>query len=404
MGSQAFRAAGFSWRLFSGPQAIENNLAALVDRAGAKRAFLICSPSIKAKTDTGARIEAALGDRHAGTFDGIENDSTYSSVKAATDAARAAGADLLIAAGGGSVIVAVRAVAVFLGEDGDPFELMTQYPAGKPAFSPRLMAPKPPIINIPTTPTSAMNRAGTGLKNPDLDQRMEYFDPKTRPQGIVLDDDALMATPAGLLKSTATTLFSSTLGPMSETGLNPLAEADRDQAFRLAARNYRRLATGDVDAAGRVEMCLAAFLQNRAEDDGRLRHAANAFSGDYATSTALHLRYPRIGQGEATSVVHATAIRMGGPYELASARQVAAALGAWREGMEAAEAAGAAADALEEVYRAAGAPTRFRDLDIPEDDLIEIAKLTVKNFNANRGARSGDDQIAASLKLMQAAW
>jgi hypothetical protein len=67
---------------------------------------------------------------------------------------------------------------------------MTQYPEGKSAYSPRLLAPKPPIINIPTTPNSAVNRAGTGLKNPDLDHRMEYFDPKTRPQAIVLDEDA----------------------------------------------------------------------------------------------------------------------------------------------------------------------------------------------------------------------
>jgi len=49
-----------------------------------------------------------------------------------------------------------------MAEPGDPFQLMTQYPEGKPAYSPRLLAPKPPIVNIPTTPNSAMNRAGTG--------------------------------------------------------------------------------------------------------------------------------------------------------------------------------------------------------------------------------------------------
>ncbi|MFH3579288.1 iron-containing alcohol dehydrogenase, partial [Acinetobacter baumannii] len=90
--------------------------------------------------------------------DGIEKDSTYASVVAAKEAAVRAGADLLIAAGGGSVLVAVRAVAIFMAETGDPFALMTQYPEGRPAYSPRLLAPKPPIINIPTTPTSAMNR------------------------------------------------------------------------------------------------------------------------------------------------------------------------------------------------------------------------------------------------------
>ena len=193
MTDNTFRAAGYPWRLHCGAKVIEQGLKDAVERARAKRAFVICSASVNRRTDTVRRIEAALGDRYAGVFDGIEKDSTYASVSAATQAARDAGADLLIAVGGGSVIVAVRAVAIFLAEPGDPFQIMTQYPEGKPAYSPRLLAPKPPIINIPTTPNSAMNRAGTGLKNPDLDHRMEYFDPKTRPQAIFLDDGALLS-------------------------------------------------------------------------------------------------------------------------------------------------------------------------------------------------------------------
>jgi alcohol dehydrogenase class IV len=171
MMEMGFRAAGHSWRLYCGRQVIEQGLREAVDRASAKRAFVVCSPSVNRRTDAVRRIVAALGDRYAGVFDAIGKDSPYPDVSAARQAASAAGADLLIAVGGGSVIVATRAVAIFLGEPGDPFEIMTQYPEGKPAFSPRLMAPKPPIINIPTTPTSAMNRAGTGLKNPDLDHR-----------------------------------------------------------------------------------------------------------------------------------------------------------------------------------------------------------------------------------------
>ena len=168
MTEHSFRAAGFPWRLYCGPQVIEQSLKEAVDRAGAKRAFVVCSPSVNRRTDTVRRIEAALGDRYAGVYDGIEKDSTYASVLCrAAGRDREAAADLLIAVGGGSVIVATRAVAIFLAEPGDPFQIMTQYPEGKPAYSPRLLAPKLPIINIPTTPNSAMNRAGTGLKNPD---------------------------------------------------------------------------------------------------------------------------------------------------------------------------------------------------------------------------------------------
>jgi alcohol dehydrogenase class IV len=398
-----FRAAGFPWRLYCGQAALEAGLAESLDRAGAQRAFVICSPSIAARTSTVARIRAALGARCVGVFDGIEKDSTYASVCAARDAARAAGADLLVAVGGGSVLVAVRAVAILLGESADPYTLMTQYPEGKPAFSPRLLAPKLPIINIPTTPTSAMNRAGTGLKNPTLDHRMEFFDPKTRPQAVILDDEALGATPPAMLRSTATTVFASLVGAMAQQEINPLAQADRDHAFRLAHHSTLRLAAGEDDAALRRDLALAAFLQNRAEDDGHRSFRSAAFSGNYAVSTALHVRFPQVGQGESTAVVHAAKIRLSLPAEAIAARAVAAALGLWREGMAADAAALAVADWLEALYPRLGMPVRLRDLGIARAELAEVAAMTVKNFNANAGLRSGD-QVADALRLLEAAY
>ncbi len=404
MTDNAFRAAGYSWRLYCGQNVIEQSLKEAVDRAGAKRVFAICSPSVNRRTDTIRRIEATLSDRYAGVFDGIEKDSTYASVCAAKQAAADAAADMLIAVGGGSVIVATRAVAIFMAESGDPFEIMTQYPEGKPAYSPRLLAPKPPIINIPTTPNSAMNRAGTGLKNPDLDQRMEYFDPKTRPQAIFLDKDALLSAPTDLIRSTATTVFAGLVGAMSQTEINPLAEGDRNHAFRLAHRAYPRLVDEPTNPSLRIDLCIAAFLQNRAEDDGARRFRGGAFSGNYAVSTALHVRYPHVGQGESTSVVHAAKIRRTETVDAQSARQVAEALEVWRDGMPARQAALTVADALETLYTRIGVPTRLRQLQIPREDLRAIANETVKNFNANAGVRSASDQVEDAMRLLEAAY
>jgi len=403
-GFSGFRAAGHSWRLFCGPRVLERSLNDAATRAGATRAFVVCSPSVTGRTETVRRIEAALGPRFAGVFDGIEKDSTYASVCRATEKARDARADLLIAVGGGSVIVSTRAVAVFLAETGDPFEIMTQYPPGKPAYSPRLLAPKLPIINVPTTPTSAANRAGTGLKNPALDQRMEYFDPKTRPQALFFDDDVLLGTPAGVMASAATTVFAHLTGTMAQLDHNPLVEGDLDHAFRLAYRAYPRLALEPGDAAPRRDLCLAAFLQNRAEDDGTRPLRSGVFSGDYAVSTALHLRYPHAGQGESTAVLHAAKIRISDEIELRSARRIAERLGVWEDGMDARGAALAVADRLESLYERLGMPIRLRSLEIPRGDFPAIAAETVKNFNANAGLRAAEDRIALSLRLLEAAY
>ena len=394
----SFRASGFNWRLHCGSNVLEKHLNEVVSRAGAKRPFVICSPSINKRTDIVRRLEKTLGPTLAGVFDQIEKDCPYPNVCAARDAAREAKADLLIAVGGGSVLVATRAVAIFLGEERDPFELMTQYPADKPAYSPRLAAPKLPIVNVPTTPTSAMNRAGTGLKNDDLDHRMEYFDPKTRPQAILLDYEVLMTTPSSSHRSTATTVFSSLVGAIAAPESNPLVEGDRLQAFRLAFRAYSALAQNRDDAASRADLCIAAFLQNRAEDDGVRMGASSSFGGDYAVSTALHVQFPHVGQGESISTIHATKIRLSQEDDAAAAQVVADALGLSRSNRP------VIADELERLYRSVGMPIRLSELNIPRSALPLIAGQTVKNFNANAGVRSDGERIAAAQQLLEAAY
>jgi alcohol dehydrogenase class IV len=104
----------------------------------------------------------------------MAKESPLSAVTAAADAAREARADLLIAVGAGSVIQATRVVAILLAERGPVEKLITQYPEHGPAISPKLLAPKLPIVNVLTAATSAQNRAGSAVKGDHLDHRMEF--------------------------------------------------------------------------------------------------------------------------------------------------------------------------------------------------------------------------------------
>ncbi len=208
----------------------------------------------------------------------------------------------------------------------------------------------------------------------------------------------LLSSPPEVIRSTATTVFAGAVSATSQMGANPLVEGDLRHGFALAHDAYLRL-MGELDnPALRIDLSLAAFLANRAEDDGRRRFTAGPFSGNYAVSTALHVRYPKVGQeGESTSVVHAPALRLAAAgAEEAQARKVAEALGLWRDGMGAEAAALAVADRLEEVYAAQGVPTQVRQLGISEDDLIGIARETVKNFNANAATCSRPHGSAAA--------
>lgn len=398
-----FRATGYPLRLYSGKNALDR-LPDEVDRRKAKRVFVVCGNTVATKTDLLGRLESLLGSSLAGAFTKMDKDSSWPAVRDATEAAREAGADMLIALGGGSVLVGTRVVAILLAEKGDAFALMTQYPEGKPAYSPRLMAPKPPIVNIVTTPTTAMNRAGSGLKNEDLDHRMEYFDPKTRPCAIFWDADALLTAPAELIRSTATTGHSSALRALGNS-MNPLVEADRKQAFALYNAALPRVMEEPGNANLRIDLCAAAFLQNRADDDdqGRRRSRDRTSSAAYALATALHIRYDHVWQGESTTSVMPTVTRMTPPDDIAVAERIARGIGVWKDGMTQADAAEATADALDTLYDRIGMPSRLSALNIPKEELPLLAKDTLKNFNANPGDRPGD-YADRMLRLLEAAW
>jgi lactaldehyde reductase len=98
-----------------------------------------------------------------------------------------------------------------------------------------------------------------------------------------------------------------------------------------------------------------------------------------------------------------TVTRLTPPHDVSTAARIAEALGVWKEGMSSDTAAAGTADALESLYRSIGMPTRVRDLAIPEDDLPRLARDTLKNFNANPGARS-DSYVDEMLQLLRAAW
>jgi alcohol dehydrogenase class IV len=377
-----FRATGYPLRLYSGKDALEN-IPAELKRQRAQRAFIVCGRSVSRKTDLIVRMRSILGAACAGVFDEMEKESPLPAVQRATDAARAAQADLLIAVGAGSVIQATRVVAILLAEQRPVEELITQYPESGPAISPRLLAPKLPIINVLTAATSAQNRAGSAVKNDQLDHRMEFFDPKTRPVALFWDADALLTAPSGLARSTAAAVLWRAVMNLGALHMSPLAEGDRLQAFRLA-RNALSGIADEHDAAPRIAMCAAAFLQNRDADDGGTmfeRHWTGRVI--YAFAAALFNIHSHVGQGEANCALTGTVMRRFGVRDPAPMAHLARALGAWQDGDALDTAPERAAAALEKLFRSIDMPIRLSELDISRDSLPRIVERSLKNFNAD---------------------
>ncbi|MDH5535066.1 MAG: iron-containing alcohol dehydrogenase family protein [Betaproteobacteria bacterium] len=402
MYSYEFRAVGYPVRIYSGKDAL-GNLPAELKRQGARRAFIVCGRTVSRRTPLIGRVRELLGQQCAGVFDEIDKDSTLASIQRARDAARETQADLIIAVGAGSVIQAARIVVILLAETRPIGELVTQYPENAPAVSPRLDAPKLPIINVLTAPTTAQNRGGSGAKDQGSDHRLEFFDPKTRPAAIFWDADALLTAPLSLARTTAVSVFWRAAMNLGATGMTPLVEGDRLQAFRLARHALKRV-TDPRDPGPRLELCAAALLQNREADDGGSMFAKHwAARVTYAFATALFNIHPEVGQGEASSALTGTVMRALGSRNLPEMVRIARALDVWDDDLAAERTPQLAADALDAVFRGIGMPTRVGELGTPPESAERILAHALKNFNADpkrEFARERDGLLA----LLRSCW
>lgn len=397
-----FRVTGYPFRLYSGQNALAK-LPEELARRRAGRAFVVCGRTVARRTALIDRIRELVRGHFAGLFDEIDKDTTLSSVLRATEAARAARPDLLIAVGAGSVLQAARVVAILLAEKRPLEELVTQYPEHGPAVSARLMEPKLPLVNVLTSPTTAQNRGGSRVKEDASGRALEFFDPKTHPVAIFWDSEALLTAPPALVRAAAATIYCRAALNLGMTEVNPLVEGDRLQAYRLACGALPRI--GDPrDPAPRLDLCAAALLQNREADDGGPqfeRHWAGRVI--YAFSTALFSLFPHIGQGEATSAVAGTVVRQLGPRDPEAMARIAAALGVGQPGGLGIDPAARVAEALEHTLRTLGMPTRLADLGIPRERLPRVVEHSLRNFNADP-EREFVRERSRLLDVLEAAW
>ncbi len=387
--------------MYSGRQAL-NHLPAEIRRQGAKRAFILSGRTVSRSTPLIARVRELLGESFAGLYDEIGKDTPSADVIAASDKAREAGADLLIAVGAGSVIQGARIVAILLAEKMPIEELITRYPPGKPAVSPKLLASKLPIINILTAGTSAQNRAGSPMKAEGRDGRMEFFDPKTRPVAIFWDHDALLTAPVSMTCASGAAIYWRAVMNMGYTRATPLADANRRQVFETARNALPRL-QDPHDAAARTDLCIASFLQNREVDDGAepVRHWVSRVV--YAFATGLFNLHGEVSQGAAHCAFTPAVMRRLGlrnPMEMGA---LASALGIWKDGDPVEEAPDRAASELERVFASIGMPANLSQLGIPKTSATKILANALRNFNADPAQEFAKEEPLLR-EVLEAAW
>ena len=379
----SFRHVAYPVRVFAGDDAL-SNLSGAVRRTGAVRPFVVCGQSVATRTDLLERVTDALCEAPVGVFHGVQAGSPVPSVMQGAAMAREAGADLIIAVGGGSAVVTARAIIIMLAEGGHPRDHATKYPEGQPPISPRLMEPKIPNILVLTTPTTAATRAGAAVIDADTGHRLEMFDPKTRPEAVIWDTDALLTAPADLCMSASSSLFSGVIGALQSPRVNAMAAADLLSSLGLLVENLPLIRKANVDGTARVNLCVASFMYNRAWDTGANGSALGVVS---ALAHSLDTRYAECGHGAAYSITTGPGMRFNRDFNTAGQARVADALGVREPGDSDQEAADSAAAAVTGFFEAVGLPVRLRDVGIPAEGIPQIAEDALTDFGLHRNVR-----------------
>ncbi len=382
LSSHSFQAHHYALNVYAGADA----LAALpreLQRLGISRALVLCGRSVHEHTTLIQRLQALAGERIAGVFAAISEGAPAECVDEAAAVARAVGADALIAVGAGSVIKGARVVAMLLGENRPIEEMATMHIEGAPPVSRRLPAPKVPIFNVLTSPTSAQNRGGSAVRYRGAVHHLEFFDPKTRPRAVFWDPEALATAPLSLARSTSFEIYWWALMCMGAVATaNPLVQASRLQAWKLARDAYPRL--GETSGRGAlIDLCAAALLQNRDEEDGGQPWSCQLLArAAYATAVGVFNHYPGVTQSRGYAAFAPAMIRGLGAAVPEVTRSLGEALGLRLEATDP-DLAGLVADRVALAFSQLGWPTDLSDCGIPSSDVPKLLAFALRNYNAN---------------------
>jgi alcohol dehydrogenase class IV len=232
--------------------------------AGAGRAAEV--PEVLA--GLGSRVLVCTGAdpaRHSGLLAGLElpaavfavaGEPTVELARAGTAAAREQGADVVVAIGGGSVIDLGKAVAMLLGNGGDPLDYLEVVGAGK-----KITQPSAPLLAVPTTAgTGAEVTANAVLASPAHRVKASLRSPLMIPRVALVDPELTASCPPPVTAASGLDALTQCLEPFVSNRANPLTDGLACEGLRRAAAGLRAAYADGGDLGARADMAMCSLL------------------------------------------------------------------------------------------------------------------------------------------------
>jgi len=366
-------------------------LAQEVDRLEARAVFVLASGTLARTTDTVDRLRQVLGNRIAGVYAKIGAHTPRIDVVEAANAAREAGADLLVTIGGGSVTDAAKMVGLCLGNGVTEPSQLDRYRAVIAADGttrrPDVVAPSVRSIAIPTTLSAGEFSAGAGCTDTTRHVKESYSHPLMIPRTVILDPDVSVHTPEWLFLSTGIRAVDHAVEDICSVNGQPLSEGAAYHALRLLSKGLPAVNTDPADREARLDCQIGAWMSMVRSQTGVSKGASHGI-GHVLGGTA------GLPHGYTSCIMLPHVLRFNDPVNHGKQLRVSEALG--RPGEP-------AADLVAGLIAGLGLPTCLRDVDVKEDQLDLIAENSMHDRWIHTNPRKIDGP-AVILTLLDAAW
>jgi len=366
-------------------------IASEVDRLDARAVFVIASGTLARTTDAVDQLRRALGNRIAGVCAKIGAHTPRTDVVAAANAARDAGADLLVTLGGGSVTDAAKMVGLCLGNGVTEPEQLDNFRARTAADGTTRRPPvEPPgvrMIAIPTTLSAGEFSAGAGCTDTIRQVKESYSHPLMIPRTVILDPDASVHTPEWLFLSTGIRAVDHAVEDICSVNGQPLSEGAAYHALRLLGHGLPAVKASPADREARLDCQIGAWMSMVGSQTGVSKGASHGI-GHVLGGTA------GVPHGYTSCVMLPHVLRFNDPINYDKQARVSEALG--RPGEP-------AADVVAALIAGLGLPTRLRDVGVEEQQLDLIAENSMHDRWVHTNPRKIDGP-AVIRTLLDAAW
>lgn len=222
--------------------------------AGISRPFVVTDKGVR-RLGFIDRIETILGTPPTGIYDDTPANPNEAAVQAATAQFLEAGADGLIAIGGGSALDLAKGVAVLAPHGG----LLKTYALIEGGLE-RITAKTLPTLAIPTTSGTGSEVGRAAILILEDGRKVGLLSPHLIPRAAIVDPELSMSLPPLLTAATGMDAISHCIETFLAPSFNPAADGIALEGLRRAWTSIRPATENPDDRDARANMAIAATM------------------------------------------------------------------------------------------------------------------------------------------------